>query len=234
MKTQVSQSKQAKQSLLSLLLTVIIPAFLLMKLGVYTSLSPLSILAIALSFPGLYGLYELKTVDKISFLSIFGFVSVLLTGGVAALNLPPHMIAIKESLIPFVIAVIILVSAQRGKPALTFVLQGFFNFEKIEQELKLHKKHKYWSKILLNATYILCASFMLSSFLNYTLASIIVTSPTGSIAFNEELGLLTALSYPVIAIPSMTVMMGSIWYVVHQVKKYTSLTFVEMLKEELV
>ncbi|MDO8369150.1 MAG: hypothetical protein Q7S71_00250 [Candidatus Nitrotoga sp.] len=37
-------------------------------------------------------------------------------------------------------------------------------------------------------------------------------SPTGSVAFNEELGQLTLLSYPVIAIPSMLMMMMMIFY----------------------
>ena len=86
----MSQQEQAKQSFLSLMLTVVIPAVLLMKLGTYTDFSALQILFVALSFPAAYGLYELKTVNSVSFLAIFGFVSVLLTGGVAALQLQQH------------------------------------------------------------------------------------------------------------------------------------------------
>lgn len=42
--------------------------------------------------------------------------------------------------------------------------------------------------------------------MNYDLAKYIVVSPKSSGAFNEELGQLTLLSYPVIAIPSMLMM----------------------------
>lgn len=50
------------------------------------------------------------------------------------------------------------------------------------------------------------ASFALSTILNYVLASKIVTSPAGTEEFNQEVGRLTGLSYPVIAIPATLIM----------------------------
>lgn len=44
--------------------------------------------------------------------------------------------------------------------------------------------------------------------MNYALASWIVASPSGSQAFNEELGQLTLLSDPMIAIPDMLMTMA--------------------------
>jgi hypothetical protein len=43
-----------------------------------------------------------------------------------------------------------------------------------------------------------------SAVMNYLTANWVVTSPVGSAAFNEELGLMTLLSYPVITIHDMT------------------------------
>ena len=60
------------------------------------------------------------------------------------------------------------------------------------------------------ASWLLASSFFLSAVLNFVLAKLIVKSPAGSVAFNEELGRMTALSYPVIALPSMIVMMGAL------------------------
>ena len=69
-----------------------------------------------------------------------------------------------------------------------------------------------FDKRLLNATYLLSCTFFFSAVMNYILAKWVVTSPTGSPAFNEELGQLTLVSYPMIAIPSMIMMFGVLYY----------------------
>ena len=61
----------------------------------------------------------------------------------------------------------------------------------------------------------------MSSALNYILARIILVSPPGTTEFNAELGRMTALSYPVIALPSMVVLMIAIWFVFSQIKRLT-------------
>ena len=58
----------------------------------------------------------------------------------------------------------------------------------------------------------LAGTFLFSSVMNYLLARWVVTSPAGTEAFNNELGRMTLLSYPVIAIPSMLMMMGVMFY----------------------
>ena len=74
---------------------------------------------------------------------------------------------------------------------------------------------------LSQASLIIAGSFGLSSALNYILARIILVSPPGTTEFNEELGRMTALSYPVIALPSMVVLMIAIWFVFSQIKRLT-------------
>lgn len=76
---------------------------------------------------------------------------------------------------------------------------------------------------LLNATYLLSSTFLFSSVMNYVLAKWIVTSPGGSAAFNEELGRMTLLSYPVIAIPSMLMMMLIMYYLWRTIHGMTGL-----------
>ena len=53
--------------------------------------------------------------------------------------------------------------------------------------------------------------FFLSSLLNYLLAVIILTAEPGTVAFNEQLGKMTALSFPVIALPATAVLMGNLF-----------------------
>ena len=73
------------------------------------------------------------------------------------------------------------------------------------------------------------ATFFLSAVLNYTLAKWVVTSPAGSTAFNEELGQMTLLSYPVITIPSMIMMMAIFYYLWRTIHGMTGLKLEEIL-----
>ena len=75
----------------------------------------------------------------------------------------------------------------------------------------------------------LASVFFFSAVANYILARWIVTSPAGSEAFNEELGKLTLMSYPIIAVPSMLMMMGLMWWLANGAKKLTGLDLGDML-----
>jgi hypothetical protein len=66
--------------------------------------------------------------------------------------------------------------------------------------------------------------------MNYALATWIVTSPAGSAAFNEELGRLTLLSYPMIALPSMLIMMAALYYLARMIHVLAGLKLAEALK----
>lgn len=61
------------------------------------------------------------------------------------------------------------------------------------------------------------------------LATWIVTSPAGTAAFNEELGRLTLLSYPMIAVPAMLIMLAVLYYLAGGVKRLTGLTLGDVL-----
>ena len=65
--------------------------------------------------------------------------------------------------------------------------------------------------------------------MNYLLATWIVTIPAGSTAFNEELGRLTLLSYPLIAIPSMLMMLAIFYYLWRTIHDMTGFTIEETL-----
>ncbi|RAP31821.1 MFS transporter [Candidatus Marinamargulisbacteria bacterium SCGC AG-414-C22] len=222
-----------KQSLLSLIITIIIPSCILIFSKKFITLSPILTLIIALSFPFFYGAYELIFSKKWSWIALLGFISILLTGGIAVLKLPPQWIAIKESIIPFIIGMAFFISSYTKKPALFFILGSILDLDKIKLTLDENKKIHMFSTIIFRSNILLSLSFLVSTILNFLLAFFIVKSEPGSVAFNDEIGLMTALSYPVIALPSMIVMCLAIWYFVAQVKRHTSLTFENMVHQEL-
>ena len=85
--------------------------------------------------------------------------------------------------------------------------------------------------LLQTATWLLGSTFFFSAAMNYFLATWIVTSPAGSQAFNEELGRLTLMSYPMIALPSMLMMMGVLYYLARAVRRLTGLKLTDMLNQ---
>jgi hypothetical protein len=68
--------------------------------------------------------------------------------------------------------------------------------------------------------------------MNYVLATWIVVSPAGTPAFNEELGRLTLLSYPMIALPSMLIMMMALYYLARSIRELAGLKLADALKQQ--
>lgn len=206
--------------LIDALVSIIIPSIILMKLSGQDDLGPAGALILALAFPISWGLFELIRYRKTNFIAILGLFSVLLTGGIGLLELDNKWLAIKEAAIPGIIGVAVLVSAFTKYPLVRTLLYNpaVLNVDKIHDHLVERGKEGEFEKRLQRANYFLAATFFFSSFMNYVLAKWLVTSPSGTEAFNEELGEMTLLSYPMIAIPSMIMMIlifVFLWKTIH-------------------
>ena len=106
------------------------------------------------------------------------------------------------------------------------------NLPLIKQKLIENGKSADFNRCLLKSNYLFASTFVFSSVMNYVLAKMIVTSPSGSQAFNEELGRLTLMSYPMIAIPSMLMMMGIFYFVWRQIRQMTNLETGDIFKTQ--
>ncbi|RZA05984.1 MAG: MFS transporter [Moraxellaceae bacterium] len=219
--------------LINILMNIVIPTLILTKLSSPHYLGPVWALVIALAFPIGYGLKDFIANRKINFFSGLGIVSVLLTGGIGILKLPTEYYAIKEAAIPGLIGLMVLVSTRTRFPLVkTFIYNDtILNVEKISAALKEHNKISAFEKTLRLGSYLLAASFFLSSMLNYVLAKMIVMSPTGTEAFNIEVGKMNALSFPIIAVPSMIIMVATLMYIFRSIRLLTGLTFEEVMQD---
>lgn len=223
-----------KESFLAnLLLNIVIPAVILSKLSSEQYLGTQGAIVVALAFPLGYGIRDYFITRKINLLSALGFISILLTGGISLLQLDPQYIAIKEAAIPGLIGIATLFSVRTRYPLVkTFVYNGkLLKVEKVSEALAERGTEAAFEKVLRNTSYLIAGSFFLSSFLNYVLAKIVMVSPAGTEAFNIELGRMTALSYPVIVVPAMVVMMGSLFYLFRNIRRLTDLTLDEVIND---
>lgn len=214
-----------------LLISILVPSVILMKFSGDEYLGATSALILALAFPLCWGAWELARYRTFNFVALLGLVSVGLTGGIGLLQLDQRWLAVKEAAIPGLIGLAVLASTWTRYPLIRTLLYNpnILDVGRIQQKLKETRSSDLFEARLLNATYMLSGTFFFSSLVNYILASWIVTSPTGSAAFNEELGRLTLLSYPMIAIPSTLMMMAIAYYLWRTIHNTTGLSLEELL-----
>jgi intracellular septation protein A len=222
------------QPMIDLLVSIIIPSAILMKLSGADDLGASGALIAALAFPLGWGLFELFKYKKFNFIALLGLLSVLLTGGIGLLQLDPQWLAVKEATIPGLIGIAVLISTYTRYPLIKTLLYNpaVINTAKIQQKLDEYGNKEIFEKRLQSATYWLSTTFLFSAVMNYVLARWIVVSPAGSAAFNEELGQMTLLSYPVIAIPSILMMMAIFYFLWRTIQGSTGLTLDELLAKD--
>jgi len=216
---------------IDLLVSIVIPSVILMKFSTPEDLGPANALIIALAFPLGWGLFELIKYRKFNFIALLGLISVVATGGIGLFELEPQWLAVKEAAVPGIIGIAVLISVYTPYPLIRTLLYNpsVLHVDKIKSKLDELGNAAIFDRRLQNATYFLSSTFMFSSVMNYILAKWIVTSPAGTPAFNEELGQMTLLSYPVIAIPSTLMMFAILYYLWRTIHNLTGFKFEEII-----
>jgi intracellular septation protein A len=220
----------------SLLFNILLPVVILTQ-GDRLIQSPASVLVIALVFPVGYFLWDYNRRRKVNFISILGFASVLLTGGVGLMQLPRFWYIVKETAIPALIGVAVLVSLFTRHPLIRVLVYSreLFDVDHIQAALQARNSAGAMERLLRNATLLLAGSFFLSAILNFALASHFVkTEPkVDPVRFNAEVGAMTGWSYLVIALPSMLILFGILYLVTRGIRKHAGLRFEESLAAHL-
>jgi len=232
--TQAVNEPKRENMLLNLALNIIIPTLILTKLSGEEHLGTQWAIVVALAFPILYGLNDFRQNKKINLFSALGVLSITLTGGISLLELDPKYIIIKEAGIPALFGLATLISLKTRYPLVKTLLYNdkILQIDKVSDALKRTNNETQFNGALVNASYLITVSFFVSSFLNYALAKYLLVSPPGTEEFNAELGKMTALSFPVIAVPATIMMMGALFYLFSQIKKLTELDLEDILIQQ--
>lgn len=228
-----TQKQQTNHILLELVICVILPTVILKYLSGEDRLGPVYALIFGLSFPLLFGIFQFIKEKKFGFIPALGFISILLTSGIGLLELDAKYIAIKEAAIPLIIAIGTIVSLKTKYPLVkTFIYNDkILQIDKVDEALAKSNNQGAFERVLKTATYILAGSFLLSAVLNYGLAKYIVVSPSGTPEFNDQLGTMNLLSYPVITVPCVIVMIYAMFYLFRHIKRLTGLDFEEIIHQ---
>jgi len=77
-----STPQHKPRPMIDLVVSILLPSFILMKLSGNDELGATGGLVVALAFPISWGLFELIKYKKFNFIALLGLISVLLTGGI--------------------------------------------------------------------------------------------------------------------------------------------------------
>lgn len=221
--------KKNDNGFLNLIINVVIPSVILTKFSAPEKLGQVNALILALSFPILYGAWDFFTKKKFNFISALGLLSVILTGGIGLLKLDKTWMIVKETSIPLIIGLAVLYSQRTSKPLAKVIFEQIFNLEKIKEEFSKTENPGLIEELLKKFGYYLSYTFFLSAFLNFVLAKVILIGEPGSVEFNESLGKMTALSFPVISVPTLIVLGFIIFKLINTIKHSTNKDIEEFL-----
>ena len=230
------KTPQRENSFNSLLFNILVPVIMLTQGDRFID-QPAWVLAIALAFPVGYFVWDYNKRRKVNFISILGFVSVLLTGGVGLMQLPRFWFIVKETAIPAIIGLAVLGSLFTKYPLIRVLVfsKEIFDVDHIQGALHERNSTEAMEKLLKKATALLSVSFFISAALNFVLASYFIkTEPRIDQAqFNAEAGTMTFWSFIIIAAPSMLFLVGILFLVVKGIRKHAGLGLEESLAHHL-
>jgi hypothetical protein len=220
--------------LLNLVCNIVLPTLVLMKFSTDRFLGPAWGLVVALIFPISYGAYDLAKRKKTNFLSILGFVSVLLSGGMGLLKADGFWFAVKDAVLPTCIGAMVLTTLRSKTPLLR---EMFFNEQvvdvaRVDAALAERGGRDQFEALVRRASVWLAVSFLVSAPVNFALARYILVAPPGTPEFNAQLGRMHVLVWPVIVVPSMIAMMVIFWKLISGLSQLTGLTTDEIFRTE--
>ncbi|MGC6423561.1 MAG: VC0807 family protein [Lentimonas sp.] len=189
------------------------------------------VLLIAIAFPVGYFIYDFIKRSKCNLVSIIGLISVLLTGLFGVLELPVEWFAFKEASLPLIIGIGVIASNYTKNSFCKAILlnRDICNVDKVTSSIQENKCNERFEKLIVVCNWIIAASMVISAAINYILARMIVVSPTGTQAFNDEVSKMMWVTFLAVLIPSMGLMIYAFFKLFAGIKQMTGLELEDVL-----
>ena len=228
----LGEPKKASGVLLDAAINIFLPSFVLIQLSGPERLGEVNAFALAVAIPFVYGIFSALRERKLNWIAALGLANILAAGTLRFLEIGKMGFALKEMLMPAVLGIAVLFSLRTETPFVHRVLytDKLLNVGSIEARLAENGRGAELDALLTRTTLILAASFFLSAALNFGLAWVVLQSPVGTVEFNQEFGKMTALSWPVIVLPSMAIMAFALWHMASGLRRLTGLALEDVLK----
>jgi hypothetical protein len=212
--------------LLDVLLTVLLPTFLLDWASEADRLGPFWALIVASLIPLLFGLYCWWTDSGINLFSIIGLAAIVVTGCLGLLKLDAFWVGVKEAAFPVIIGVLFPLSHNWRQPLVKalFFQPQIINLKAVNTAVHTPQQQLALDLLLKKCGWILCVTMMLSAIINQIMAMQIVggTEP-GSVPYNQALAKLNWVSMLGIGIPMTVVLVVLMLWFFRQLATITGL-----------
>lgn len=208
-------------------------------------LGPVKAIIIALALPIGYGVWYFAKTRKPNFFSALGLVSVVLTGALTLYlwnrngTVKPNaglLFGLKEALIPLVLCFAILWSHRTTNPLIRVFLynDSIFDIPKIESTVAELRAQAAYDRLLLGATRLFAASFLISSLLNLGLAQWFfqgfdATAKDALEVYNGIVAKITGWGFAVIGLPILVFLFFTLMRLLAGLRRITGLTDKELL-----
>ena len=219
-----------KQWRINLLVNIIIPVLILSYFSSPDRLWPIVAFVVALLFPLTFGVYELRKERKRNLFSIIWLVNVLVTGWIGLFQGDVARVVVKETAVPLIFWIVVVGSLRTKTPLITMFLQAALDIEKLKEALVDHHSKTKFDRQMRQATRWLWASFFLSALLNFIVAATVLKHQPWTVEFNQEFARMTALSFPVIAIPMTLMLTAVLVYIFYTIQRDTKLDVMQFVK----
>ena len=189
----------------------------------------------ALIFPIIYFIFDLFKRKNKNVISIIGFVNILLTGGIGVfgsdLGLSKNWFIMKEGMLPLVIGFSLFLMSIFKKKSFYNIFLNDLMFKKdiIKNSINDDLKPKFEEILKVTGHYFI-SGFIISSIIQFYLASTIVVSNPGEASFNEEVSTMTWVSYIAVLLPTMIVLGKGFIGLTNGIEKLTGLKKEEFLR----
>ncbi|HNQ88360.1 MAG TPA: VC0807 family protein [Verrucomicrobiota bacterium] len=215
---------------LNLLFNAALPAVILSVASRERLLGPTWGLIAALVFPLGYGVYDLIRRRTWNVLSLLGVVSTMASGGLGLMKMSGLWFAVKEATLPLILGLAVPLSLRTRQPLVRTLLYNdqVLDTARIQSALEARAAVPAFDRLLVSASWMLAASFLVSAIVNFLLAFWLLPSESGTEAFNRQLAKLQFWSWPGTIIPCSAMIFYALFRLLRGVEALTGLTGAEL------
>ena len=191
-------------------------------------------LVCALVFPLAYGVHDFLRRRRCNFISVIGFMSVLITGGFGLMQLDGFWFAVKDGALPILIGAAVLASLRSKEPLIHEILYNpqVIDVGRVQAELDRRGNQAGFDRLIRTSSYFIALAMVLSGALNYLFARMIIRSQPATEAFNRELAKMHWVSLAGISVPVLAMMIFALWRLLRGLEDLTGLKMDDLLAQQ--
>jgi intracellular septation protein A len=217
--------------LVQFVINFVIPLVILTRFSDESQLGATRGLLLALAFPVVYELYNVRKRRKLSVVSALAIGGILVTGAIGLLGLSEGWLAVRRSVPYFAMSLAVLISIGLKRPLLSLLLPHILDMKKVGAAAKKKQMSDVLAMLIQRAGLLLSGVLLAIGMISFALTKIVIMSEVGTSGFNQEYARLRLWSLAATTLPLFIGMTGVIFYLARSIEKLTGLDIDDLMKK---